>query len=242
VIRGALVLFPAALLGACAAVPAPHGLADACAADAPLAAARIDPGEVVRRDITMAAMREDAVRVLAAAAPDGLTAGSPRPRHYFGQSLTKTRLDARLTAEDVALADGGSCAVPQRMEVVLRFVQRELRVAEEAHGDLCLMREVETHERRHVALDDEMIESFRPVLEARVRAFADTLVPVAAGSFHEAKKRLSEQLLRHVRVLYDEFESLRHRRHHDEIDTPEEYARVRTMCDGRAHALVPRSL
>jgi hypothetical protein len=237
VVRGALLLLPAALLGGCAGVAAPHALAEACVADAPVVTARIEPGEVVRQDITMAAMREDAARVLEAASPGALMASPPRRRHYFGQSLTRTRLDARLTAEDVALADGTSCAAPQRIDVVLSFVQREMRVAAEAQGDACIMHEVETHERRHVALDDALIEAFRPVLEARVGAFARALQPVASPTFHEAKLQLADQLRDHVRVLYDEFESLRQRRHRDEIDTPEEYARVATMCEGRAHAL-----
>jgi hypothetical protein len=240
VIRGALLLAGAALLAACAgARPSPE-LAEACAAGAPIVTARIEPGEVVRQDITMAAMREDAARVLQAAAPGGLAAANPRLRHYFGQSLTRTRLDARLTAEDVALADGRGCAVPRRIDVVLRFVQREMRVAAETHGDACLVREVETHELRHVALDNDMIETFRPMLERRVREFARTLVPTASDSFGEAKTQLATRLRSEVRHVYEEFEGMRHRRHREEIDTPEEYARVMTMCDGRAHALVAR--
>jgi hypothetical protein len=226
------------LLAACTGARTP---APSCpAAAAPLVTARIDPGEVVRRDVSMAEMRADAARVLQAVAPDGVATRDPLLRYYFGQSLTNTRLDARLAAAEVELADGGSCAVPQRIDLVLRFVRREMRIASETRADPCVEQEVEAHERRHVALDDAMIAAFRPVLEARVRALAHALPPAEAGSFEEAKARLSDRLRNGVRAIYDEFEEMRHRRHRDEIDTEAEYARVKTMCGGRAPALVAR--
>ena len=132
--------------------------------------------------------------------------------------------------------------MPQRIDLVLRFVHREMRIASETHADPCIEHEVAAHELRHVALDDAMIAEFRPLLEARVREFGRALLPAAAGSFEEAKARLSDRLRSGVRAIYEEFEGTRHRRHRDEIDTEAEYARVKTMCGGRAPALVARRL
>jgi hypothetical protein len=237
VARGVIGVLGAALLAGCAGVPP----APSCPAEAaPLVTARIEPGEVVRRDIGMAEMRADAARVLEAGASGALATRDPLLRHYFGQSFTQTRLDARLVAAEVELAGGRSCAVPQRIDLVLRFVRREMRIATETHADACVEHEVETHELRHVALDDAVIATSRPLLEARARELARGLLPAAAGSFEEAKARLSERLRGGVRAIYEEFEGARHRRHRDEIDTEAEYARVKTMCDGRAPALIAR--
>jgi len=229
VTRPLLPLLGASFLSACTAAPQE---ALSCPAAAPVVTARIEPGKVVRRDLGMAEMREDAARLLEQA---GLV--RPALRHYFGQSLTKTRLDARLTTEEAALPDGTVCAVPERIDVVLRFVRRELRVASETRGDACLEREVEAHEQRHVALDDAMIADFRPVLEKRVRELGHTLAPAFAPDAEAAKAELSRRLRAEVRRIYDGFEAMRLRRHRAEIDTPAEYARVTTICEGRANAL-----
>jgi hypothetical protein len=216
----------------------PRSLAEGTcpAAFAPAVTARIEPGAVVRNDLKMAEMRRDAVRVLQASG--NLAAPSAPLKHYFGQSFTRTRLDARLVTEAFTLADGRSCVVPQRVDLVLRFTQREVRVATETHDDACLREEVEQHEMRHVALDDEMIAAFGPVLQARARLLAATLRGAEGINAADAKARLAANLRTAVRGIYDEFEASRHWRHLTEIDTPEEYARVKTICDGRARRLV----
>lgn len=230
--RPLLSLLGASFLGACT-VALPE--APSCPTAVPVVTARIEPGEVLRRDLGMAEMREEAVRLLE---PGGLV--RPALRRYVGQSLTKTRLDARLTTSESVLPDGSVCAVPQRIDVVLRFVRRELRVASEARGDACLEREVETHEQRHVALDDAMIADFRPVLEQRVGELGRNLAPALALDAEAAKAELSRRLRAEVRQIYDGFEAMRLRRHRAEIDTPAEYARVTTICEGRVNGLTAR--
>jgi hypothetical protein len=221
------------LFAACAGRPDPLAAASCPTETVPVATAWIDPGEVVRNDIGMEAMRQEAERVVAAAASADLAIRNRVLRHYFGQSLTRTRLDARLVAVEIPLAAGGSCAVPHRLDLVLRFVRREIRVATETHADACLRREVEAHELRHVALDDAMIDEFRPLLVADAHRLAHALRPVPGASYAEAKARLSARLRAETGLLYEAFEATRHHRHQAEIDTPQEYARVRLVCGDR---------
>jgi hypothetical protein len=175
------------------------------------------------------ALKADAIKVVGRQAV--------APSHTFlGQTATRTKLDLRLISESIEKAEG-ACAVPRRVEVTLRYAERQVRVAREVGVDACLHREVEEHEMRHVALDDRILKEFVPVLSQRAAALAARLGPAYASRPAEARARLNESALDWLRETTDEFETIRRERHRTEIDTPEEYARVRAACNGKAREL-----
>jgi hypothetical protein len=220
-------------VGACASNGQPE-IAQTCAgAPPPRWTVRIDPGTVTREDaLGVDALKADAIKVIGRQA----VASS---HTFLGQTATRTKVDLRLVSETLEKADG-VCAVPRRLEVTLRYAERQVRVAREVGVDACLHREVEEHELRHVALDDRVIKEYEPHLKQRVAALAARLEPGYALRPAEARAKLNESARDWLRETTDEFETIRRQRHRAEIDTPEEYARVKSVCNGKARELFAR--
>ncbi len=220
-------------VGACASGGLPE-IGQICAgAPPPRWTVSIDPGIVTREDaMGVEALKADAIKVIGRQAV--------APSHTFlGQTATRTKVDLRLVSETLETSDR-VCAVPRRLEVTLRYSERQVRVAREVGVDACLHREVEEHELRHVALDDKIIEEYEPQLRERVAAFAVALEPGYGQRPAEARAKLNESAREWLRETTDEFETIRRERHRTEIDTPEEYARVRSVCNGKARELFAR--
>jgi hypothetical protein len=232
-VRRIFVGFGLLLLGACGSNGQPE-LAQTCAgAPPPRWSVRVDAGTVTREDgMGVEALKADAVKVV------GRQAAAPS-HTFLGQTATRTKVDLRLVSEILEKSDG-VCAVPRRLEVTLRYSERQVRVAREVGVDACLHREVEEHELRHVALDDRIIKEYEPQLKERIAALAARLEPGYALRPAEARAKLNDSARDWLRETTDEFETIRRQRHRAEIDTPEEYARVKSVCNGKARELFAR--
>jgi hypothetical protein len=156
---------------------------------------------------------------------------------HLGQSNVEARVNASVAFEDVTDASGAPCVRVQRIAVVLRYARRDVRIAREAAADACLRREVEAHELRHVELDDRLLREFGATMKDRVALLAEELSPVAGPIWSTGRAALLAKVVTATDRLSQEFSALRRKRHRAEIDTPEEYRRARTMCDGRAQQI-----
>ena len=156
---------------------------------------------------------------------------------HLGQSNVEARVAASVAFEDVTDASGAPCVRVQRITVVLRYARRDVRIAREAAADACLRREIEAHEQRHVDLDDRLLKEFGETMKSRVALLADELSPVAGPIWSTGRTALLEKVGAATESLSRDFSTLRRKRHRAEIDTPEEYRRARTMCDGRAQQI-----
>jgi hypothetical protein len=156
---------------------------------------------------------------------------------HLGQSNVEARVAASVAFEDMTDASGAPCVRVQRLAVVLRYARRDVRIAREAAADECLRREIEAHEQRHVELDDRLLKEFGATMKDRVAQLAAELSPVAGPVWSTGRAALLERVGAATEQLSRDFSKLRHKRHRAEIDTPEEYRRARTMCDGRAQQI-----
>jgi hypothetical protein len=156
---------------------------------------------------------------------------------HLGQSNVEARVAASVAFEDVTDASGAPCVRVQRIAVVLRYARRDVRIAREAAADACLRREIEAHEQRHVALDDRLLKDFGATMKDRIAQLAGELSPVAGQVWSTGRAALLDKVAGATDRLSRDFSTLRRQRHRAEIDTPEEYRRARTMCDGRAQQI-----
>jgi len=174
---------------------------------------------------------------------DALHAETGRPRsasvHHLGLTLSRvewrSEMDARTTASAARRGGGGVCAVPGR--VVLALVQSEhlVRIAREIPRGGCLFREVERHERRHVAVNRRSLAE----AAARARRAAEAWAATAEGhgaTEAEAMAALQAGLRRAIEPALAAMRAEREAAHRA-IDTTAEYRRLARVCPEDQRAL-----
>jgi hypothetical protein len=137
-------------------------------------------------------------------------------------------------------AAGGSCAYPKEVSLMLALGKRVIHIAREFDGtEPCVYGEVLGHERRHVALDDQLLRDESTALPAQLPArFAD-LDGVWGGDDAAARAALQQRLKADADALKTDLQEKRRAAHAKEIDTVEERRRLAHACQGRLKQLYP---
>lgn len=156
-------------------------------------------------------------------------AGHPRAGRALG--LYKARLEAHWTiALGYREAGGLSCRWIDKVVVTLRMPLRVVYVIRERRPGTCAYEIVLRHERAHQAIDDAVIEEYRPRLRAAAAAAIEAL-PAAALTAYGAGA--AEQLGTPISAALERtFDALKHEREvrQKAVDTPGEYRRVNAAC------------
>ena len=135
---------------------------------------------------------------------------------------------------------GGDCAYPQAVAISMTLAQRVIHVAREFRGtEPCVYREVLGHERRHVALDDQLLAAEKTALPTALPARLADLDGVWGKDAAAARGALSARLQADVQTLQDDIEAKRHAAHAAQIDTFDERHRLANACGGRLKQLYP---
>ena len=133
--------------------------------------------------------------------------------------------------------NGSACAYAADVRIRLSIPERVIRIARELRAEPCLYDEVLAHERRHVVLDDEILKEQQHRLLRELPDRLKALEGVSGNSPEAAYNAFRGRLRDILRTISDEIEAERVRRHRDEIDTPDEIGRARSMCQGRLQQL-----
>lgn len=227
--RGLPVLATLAALLALPALPAP-GLA---ATECPPRASRVrvtvsDPEPVLSTELGV----------------DALHAETGRPRsasvHHLGLTLSRVEWRSEVNARTTAPAArrGSVCAVPGRVSLALVQSEHLVRIAREIPRGGCLFREVERHERRHVAVNRRSLAE----AAARARRAAEAWAATAEGlgaTEAEAMAALQAGLRRAIEPALAAMRAEREAAHRA-IDTGAEYRRLARVCPEDQRALRAR--
>lgn len=171
---------------------------------------------------------------------NNLGASVLRPGHQV-LGLTRARIEVRYDLRVVRRLDPGGrfeCASPQIL-ISYGYGEMMMYVASEFPEGSCGYRAVAEHERRHVQryvehvaqIEAEVTESLRQRFQG-IRAWRRP----AGETQAELARELNDRWLPYVRRLMLQVEASQ-----AEIDTPEEYARVTTSCDGEIQRVIRAS-
>lgn len=157
-------------------------------------------------------------------------AGAVGPRWVLGLTQPTLRVDARWRFEGIRdSATGQSCFRPS-VEMTLRYDPVIVYIGREFAIDDCAREFIHAHEMRHVVVHERRLAATGAMLQKELQERMSGQVHV--GSRASFETQLSEDM-RGYWVPRAERELKEVRAEHDAIDTPEEYARSSTACEGR---------
>lgn len=157
-------------------------------------------------------------------------AGAVGPRWVLGLTQRTLRVDARWRFEGIRdSATGQSCFRPS-VEMTLRYDPVIVYIGREFAIDDCAREFIHAHEMRHVVVHERRLAATGAMLQKELQERMSGQVHV--GSRASFETQLSEDM-RGYWVPRAERELKEVRAEHDAIDTPEEYARSSTACEGR---------
>ena len=155
--------------------------------------------------------------------------GAPRDAAHRHLGVTTSRVEWQSEMEArVEAASGRVCARPERVAISLRHVEHSVRIARELPRGGCLFRETEAHERRHVAVNRATLRRAAAEVEAAARAWAGSAVGLGATE-QSAVAALRDGPRRAIAPAVDAMQAARDAGHR-EIDRPEEYRRLGSVC------------
>lgn len=125
-----------------------------------------------------------------------------------------------------------ACIRLDQVEVTIEIDTRMIFLAKELSPGSCRHAAVLEHERKHQAVDDDVLRRRTPWLRellARELAGLFTSKPIRARDLHASQTRFVAESDRVINSAWKSINDERERLQR-EIDTPEEYARVNTAC------------
>lgn len=150
--------------------------------------------------------------------------------HVGGLTSGTVKVEQTMAVGGVRHGDE-SCVWPTRVTVTLRLEQR-VYVARDYPPNTCMHNAVWNHEHKHVRVDREIINQYRPVYERAVRAYLaknPLIGPISKGQEKAAQSRVMAGLRQAISVVTKKMEADRGARQ-QAVDTRAEYDRVSALC------------
>lgn len=153
--------------------------------------------------------------------------------------LTAAQFTAQSRFQLVFQAEpGGVCGSVRTLTIHFGYARRTVYIARELPPQSCIYREVMAHEMEHVAIDDRVLEEFRPRLRQQIQGLVDQLRPVRGRTPDQVARTLQRSVETVVNRSMEEFGRERDRRQ-ARLDTAEEYTRVSQACGGELAEYLP---
>ncbi|HUH85081.1 MAG TPA: hypothetical protein VLX85_10755 [Stellaceae bacterium] len=156
-------------------------------------------------------------------------AGHPRAGRALG--LYKARLAAHWTIAYRHADEGGqACRWIEKVVVKLSMPFRMIYIVRERRPGTCAYETVLGHEREHQAIDDAVVEEYRPRLRS---AAMDAIRSLPAAVLRASGPGAAEQLAAPISAALERtLDALKREREARQkaVDSPEEYRRVNAAC------------
>ncbi|CAO3418647.1 hypothetical protein [Azospirillum doebereinerae] len=165
-------------------------------------------------------------------------AGSARG-HVLGLTLARYGEQSQVSALFQRLPDGSYCASANKLAVSFGYQERTVFIARELPAGSCVHGEVLAHEMRHVAVDEALLREFTPLIRQRLDEAVARMAPVRSRTQQQAMAAVRRPLEQAMRGVMQEFGRERDRRQ-AQVDTVEEYARIRQVCNGEVTKYLPQ--
>lgn len=150
-------------------------------------------------------------------------------KNWTTLGLTAVREEVGLNSSSSSLQDpsGRTCMRPS-FSVTIKLNPQRVYVAREFSAGTCAFKEVRAHEMRHVAANQSHSEQVARAFEQEMRsAFGNDIYYATGAQGNALAAAVKVGWLPHLQEELKKSELL-----HAEIDTPAEYARMGTLCNG----------
>lgn len=145
-------------------------------------------------------------------------------------------LEFRLPVGIVTFPDGTSCAHVERADVTIGYRDVTVYIAREIPEGSCGFSEIMAHERKHIAVNREVLDEYTPLIRQRLAEYLKL-----NGMFREERVDYAVSLLKEkLHAILDEMgqkmvSDIRIRQ--KAIDSPGEYNRLTASCNGQLAVL-----
>lgn len=153
--------------------------------------------------------------------------------HVGGLTSGTIKVEQKTALGGVRKGEQG-CMWLDNVQVTVRLDQK-VYVAKDYAPGTCLHNAVWDHEHKHVRVDREIINKYRPIFENALRqsTVARTVQgPIPTDRVKDMQARMIETLRQVVAQVTEKMESERDTRQ-GQVDTKAEYDRVSALCKGR---------
>ncbi|MDP9126907.1 MAG: hypothetical protein M3N08_01415 [Pseudomonadota bacterium] len=137
-------------------------------------------------------------------------------------------------------ARGTFCAAPQRIGVVIGYKNVTVHMPRELSGDSCGFQQILAHENKHLMVNREVTQKFSALAETKIRSYLatnggveDESADAAAGAARHGLQALLQEIAWQM-LRENEAGQI-------DVDGPEEYRRLLSVCDGELADLVKRT-
>jgi len=158
-----------------------------------------------------------------------------------GITAASLKLDSRFQVSiSINPADRMACAQIAGFDLNVGFEDTVVYLAKELPYRSCSYLAVLEHEMKHVRTDKAFVATYAPYLPDTLRRAIREIGTVRASSSETAEKRLTASI---DSVMADIGSDFSHRRQamQIQIDTPEEYARLGSSCNGELSETIDRA-
>ncbi len=156
--------------------------------------------------------------------------GAKIDTHVGGLTAGTIKVEQKMSIAGASMS-GKTCLWPGQVQVTIRLDQL-VYIAKEYKQGTCMNASVWEHEHKHVRVDREIINKYRPVFEQQVRAAALRMGVI--GPFDKKNQKVyQDQMMKQigdaVSAVTKQMESERNIRQQN-VDTVQEYDRVSSLC------------
>ncbi len=196
----------------------------------------------VTLDMQVAPLRTDysqSIRQLAQKPGRRPVAGRTANAHTLGLAAIQYNQQWQVNVVTASLGQGRYCGAAQVLTVSFGYDERTVYVARELPKGSCIHAEVLAHEMRHVAVDEQLLREYVPVLKRRLEEVAARARTVQGRSERQVMSAIEQPIKAAMRQLMEEFGRERNARQ-ARVDTPAEYERIGRSCDGEINRYIGR--
>jgi hypothetical protein len=155
----------------------------------------------------------------------------------LGLTISRSFFELQPEIRVFAQPDGSYCVNLTAAKARFGYKNVDVYVTRHLNGEACLRDHVLGHENHHVDIARQTLAEFAPKMEAALVAAASTLGVMQIRNSQEAAARLHSALKPALDKVFLDFNKTLERRQ-AEFDSPAEYARSNTVCDGRLNAII----
>jgi len=146
--------------------------------------------------------------------------------HTLGTTSLNVMNNLQLQSRGMPQAGGGFCWSVTQVKAIVR-ADTTVNIASEITRDSCMWREVMAHEKKHVALDRQLLPNLVAATRARLMQLGNQSISAASEAVASAAfQAAAERALNEAADQYFDGRNAQQLA----LDTPEEYARLSRAC------------
>lgn len=166
-----------------------------------------------------------------------ITAMSSDSHHSIHESLTLglTRYEPMLSISapivGVKKSNGQTCSHVQQVNITLGYQDVVVYIGREIQQGTCGFEEVMAHEQKHIDVNMQLLQEYIPRISSELNEFLKSNGASQDPNVDQSMNGIKAKLQSIVEGLFKEMEQDNQARQ-QEVDTPEEYARISSSCNG----------